>query len=140
LKDLPATWKKGMRPLNTLLGFDEMVSRHKAGEDPFDLAIEKWVRIRDFLVRKKDPARYQEAFQCGSTKTLFCLDYKNYCTLCPMEFICFDSQSLYYQIMRCLQVYSIAGTFLPLEPLVELINTYIRDLNQYRDDWVKRSH
>lgn len=57
-----------------------------------------------------------------------------------MESVCFDSQSLYYQIMRCLQVYSMAGAFLPLEPLVELIDTYIRELNQYRDDWVKRSH
>lgn len=126
--------------MEKLLDLDEMVDRHKQGEDPFDLAIEKWVRLRDFLTRKADPARYREAFQCGSTKILFCLDYQDHCPLCPLERVCFDSQSLYYQIMRFLQVYTLAGKMLPREPLIELINSYIRDLNGYREDWLKMSH
>ena len=126
--------------MEKLLDLDEMVDRHKQGEDPFDLAIEKWVRIRDFLTRKADSASYREAFQCGSTKILFCLDYQDHCPLCPLERVCFDSQSLYYQIMRFLQVYALAGKMLPREPLIELINSYIRDLNGYREDWLKMSH
>jgi hypothetical protein len=123
-----------------LLGLEEMERRHKEGEDPFALAIEKWVRIRDFLMEKADPLRYREAFQCGSTKIIFCLDYKEHCPLCPMECMCFDSQSLYYQIMRHLQVYSLAGAFLPRGPVIELIESYIRNLNGSREEWLRKSH
>jgi len=123
-----------------LLELEEMVRRHKQGEDPFDLAIEKWVRIRDFLTLKGDPENYRKAFQCGSTKIIFCFDYKDHCPFCPLEKICLDSESLYYQIMRNLQVYSLAGAFLPRQPLIELINSYIRDLNTYREEWRKKSH
>ena len=126
--------------MNELLDLKEMVRRHRQGEDPFDLAIEKWVRIRDFLLKKADPEQYREAFQCGSSKIIFCLDYKDHCPFCPLERICFDSQSLFYQIMRSLQVYSLAGAFLPREPLLNLIDTYIRDLNGYRNEWLRKSH
>jgi len=123
-----------------LLNLEEAIRRHKQGEDPFELAIEKWVRIRDFLKRKADPDRYREAFQCGSTKIIFCLDYKDHCPFCPLEKVCFDGQSLYYQIMRSLQVYSLAGALLPREPVIELLDSYIRDLNGYRQEWVKKSN
>jgi hypothetical protein len=123
-----------------LLGLEEMERRHKEGEDPFALAIEKWVRIRDFLMEKADPVRYREAFHCGSTKIIFCLDYKEHCPLCPLECMCFDSQSLYYQIMRQLQVYSLAGAFLPRGPVIELIETYIHNLNGSREEWLRKSH
>ena len=124
----------------TLLDMEEMVRRHKQGEDPFDLAIEKWVRIRDYLMKQSGPDRYREAFHCGSTKIIFCLDYKDHCPFCPMENVCFDSQSLYYQIMRSLQVYSLAGALLPREPVLQLIESYIGDLRGYRDEWLKKSH
>jgi hypothetical protein len=123
-----------------LLDLEEMVRRHKQGEDPFELAIEKWVRILDYLKKKADPERYREAFHCGSTKIIFCLDYKDHCPFCPMESVCFDSQSLYYQIMRSLRVYSLAGALLPREPVFQLIESYIGDLRGYRDEWLKKSH
>jgi hypothetical protein len=123
-----------------LLDLREMERRHKQGEDPFDLAIEKWVRIREYLLEKADAARFREAFHCGSTKIIFCLDYKDHCPLCPLEPICFDSQSLYYQIMRYLQVYSLAGKLLPSGPLIELIESYIRNLHYYRERWLRKSH
>ena len=126
--------------MNELLDLKEMVLRHKQGEDPFDLAIEKWVRIRDFLIKKANPEQYREAFQCGSTKIIFCLDYKDHCPFCPLERSCFDSQSVYYQIMRSLQVYSLAGAFLPREPILDLIDSYIRDLNDYRKEWLRKSN
>jgi hypothetical protein len=124
----------------TLLDFEEMASRHKNGEDPFELAIEKWVRLRDFLLLKADPSRYREAFRCGSTKIVFCVDYQDHCPLCPLEKVCFDGQSLYYQIMRFLQVYSLAGALLPRGPLIELIDFYIKDLNGYREEWLRKSN
>ena len=123
-----------------LLDLEEMERRHTKGEDPFDLAIEKWVRIREYLLEKTDPARFREAFHCGSTKITFCLDYKDHCPLCPLEGICFDSQSLYYQIMRYLQVYSLAGALLPRAPLLELIESYIRNLRSYSEQWRRKSH
>jgi hypothetical protein len=124
----------------TLLDFEEMASRHKNGEDPFELAIEKWVRLRDFLLLKADPSRYREAFRCGSTKIVFCVDYQDHCPLCPLEKVCFDGQSLYYQIMRFLQVYSLAGALLPRGPLIELIDFYIKDLNGYREEWLRKAN
>jgi hypothetical protein len=127
-------------PMVRLLDLEEMEFRHRRGEDPFDLAIEKWVRMREFLLEKAEPGRYKEAFQCGSGKIIFCIDYKDHCPLCPFEGICFDNQSLYYQIMRHLQVYTLAGALLPRGPLIELIEYYIRDLNIYREKWVRKSH
>ncbi len=126
--------------MDTLLELDEMVRRHKRGEDPFDLAIEKWVRIREYLLKKADQDRYKQAFQCGSTKILFCFDYKDHCPFCPLERVCLDSESLYYQIMRSLQVYSVAGALLPRSPVIELIDFYIRDLNGYRENWRKKAN
>ena len=123
-----------------LLGLEEMQWRHERGEDPFALTIEKWLRIREFLLEKVDPNRYKEAFQCGSTKILFCLDYKNYCLLCPLVGVCHDSQSIYYQVIRHLQAYTLAGTLLPRGPLIELIDFYIRDLRGYRQELLKKSH
>ena len=127
-------------PMTKLLTLEDMEERHKGGEDPFSLAIEKWIRIRDFLHEKSIPSRYREAFHCASTKILFCLDYKGHCLLCPLESICSDNQSLYYQIMRHLQVYSLAGSFLPRTPILEMIDIYIRDLHGCRRDWVRRSN
>jgi len=124
----------------TLLNLEEMERRHQAGEDPFSLAIEKWIRIRDFLREKSNPARYRQAFHCASTKVIFCLDYSGHCQYCPLESACSDSQSLYYQIMRHLQVYSIAGTLLPRGPVIEMIDSYIGDLRGTRRDWMKRSN
>jgi hypothetical protein len=126
--------------MTKLLSLEEMEERHKGGEDPFALAIEKWIRIRDFLREKSIPSRYREAFHCASTKILFCLDYKGHCLLCPLESICSDGQSLYYQIMRHLQVYILAGSLLPRTPILEMIDTYIRDLHGCRRDWVRRSN
>lgn len=126
--------------MTKLLSLEEMEQRHKGGEDPFSLAIEKWVRIRDFLREKSVPSRYREAFQCASTKILFCLDYQGHCLPCPLEPICSDNQSLYYQIMRHLQVYSLAGCLLPRAPILEMIDTYIRDLDGCRRNWVRKSN
>jgi hypothetical protein len=126
--------------MTKLLSLEEMEERHKGGEDPFALAIEKWIRIRDFLREKSIPSRYREAFHCASTKILFCLDYKGHCLLCPLESSCSDGQSLYYQIMRHLQVYILAGSLLPRTPILEMIDTYIRDLHGCRRDWVRRSN
>jgi hypothetical protein len=123
-----------------LLNLEEMERRHKQGEDPFDLAIEKWVRIRDFLRERKDPGRYQKAFQCGVTKVLFCLDYGDRCFYCPLEETCLDNESLYYQVMQQLQLYSLAGSLLSGEPLIHLIESYIRDLENRRKEWLKKSH
>ncbi len=123
----------------SLLGLQEMEQRHTKGEDPFDLAIEKWMRIKDFLLEKADPERYKEAYQCGVSKVIFCLDFKTYCHLCPLSSVCLNNESLYYQIMRHLHVYSLLGTLLPRGPLIELIDKYIMDMHVYRDDWLKRS-
>ncbi len=126
--------------MTKLLTLEEMEERHKGGEDPFALTIEKWIRIRDFLHEKSIPSRYREAFQCASTKILFCMDYRGHCLLCPLESICSDDQSLYYQIMRHLQVYSLAGSLLPRTPILEMIDTYIRDLHGCQRDWVRKSN
>jgi hypothetical protein len=42
--------------------------------------------------------------------------------------------------MRHLQVYILAGSLLPRTPILEMIDTYIRDLHGCRRDWVRRSN
>lgn len=124
----------------TLLSLEEMERRQQEGEDPFALAIEKWMRIRDFLREKSNPSRYRQVFHCASTKILFCSDYKGHCLLCPFESTCLDDQSIYYQIMRHLQVYSIAGSLLPRAPVLEMIESYIHDLKDFRREWLRKSN
>ena len=126
--------------MGKLLDLEEMQRRHKEGEDPFELAIEKWVRIRDYLAEEADPKRYLEAFQSGLSKILFCLDYRDLCVLCPLEKICLDGQSRYYQTLQQLQAYAVADPPLPREPLLELIDSYILDLEQYRASWLRKSN
>jgi len=126
--------------MDRLLDLEEMNRRHKEGEDPFDLAIEKWVRIREYLLENGGASHYQEAFQNGLSKILFCLDYQERCLLCPLERICLDGQSRYYQIMQQLQTYAQAESPLSREPLLKLIDSYIGELRQYREGWLRKSH
>jgi hypothetical protein len=42
--------------------------------------------------------------------------------------------------MRHLQVYSLAGSLLPRSPILEMIDTYIRELRGHRRDWVSKSN
>lgn len=123
-----------------LLDLEEMRRRHKEGEDPFDLIIEKWLRIREYLAERGDAHRYQEAFQSAMGKILFCLDYKDLCLFCPLERICLDDQSLYHRVLQHLQAYACADPPLPPAPLMDLIDSYILDLKRYREVWVRRSH
>jgi hypothetical protein len=37
-------------------------------------------------------------------------------------------------------VYSLAGALLPRGPLIELIDFYIKDLNGYREEWLRKSN
>ncbi len=60
--------------MGKLLDWEEMQRRHKEGEDPFEPAIAKWARIREYLVEEVDSKRYLEAFQNGLSKILFGLD------------------------------------------------------------------
>jgi hypothetical protein len=42
--------------------------------------------------------------------------------------------------MRQLQVYALVGAILPPQPVIELIDSYIRNLNEYRKEWLRKSH
>jgi hypothetical protein len=126
--------------MGKLLDLEEMRRRHKDGEDPFDLIIEKWRRIREYLAERGDTQRYLEAFKSATDKILFCLDYKDRCLFCPLERICLDDQSLYHWVLQHLEAYASADPPLPAEPLMELIDSYIEDLERYREVWVRRSH
>ncbi len=60
--------------------------------------------------------------------------------LCPLEKICLDGRRRYYQILQHLQVYAVADPPLPREPLMELIDSYIPDLEQSRASRLRKSH
>jgi len=42
--------------------------------------------------------------------------------------------------MRHLQVYTLAGALLPRGPLIEIIEAYIRDLENNRKEWLKKNN
>lgn len=60
--------------------------------------------------------------------------------LCPLEKICLDGQSRDYQILQHLPAYAVADPPLPREPLMELVDSYIPDLEQSRASWLRKSH
>jgi hypothetical protein len=123
-----------MGKISQLITIQEMRERIQKREDPFDLTIEKWIRIRKFLETAMTLSDFQELFQGAAVAVPFCFEYQvKGCFGCPLEKVCARGRSeRFLRVMRLIQAYTIAGDMLPKERLVSEIDDFIVELQMIR--------
>jgi len=123
-----------MGKVSQLITIQEMRDRFQKRDDPFDLTIEKWVRIRKFLETAMNLSDFQELLQGATVAVPFCFEYQaNGCFGCPLEKICARGRGeRFLKVMRLIQAYTIAGDMLPKERLISEIDDFIIELQMIR--------
>ena len=125
--------------MGKLVTFPEIVTRYEAGENAFDLAVEKWVRIRESLEKTFTLSHFKEILDAASIKVPLCLQYKDNCPLCPLWTVSGKGQEgSFGKFVRVIQAYCIAGDLLPKSPLLRLADQIISELQTHKKESVKR--
>jgi hypothetical protein len=111
-----------------------MQERIQKRHDPFDLTIEKWVRIRKFLETALTLSDFQELLQGATVAVPFCFEYQTKgCFGCPSEKICARGRGeRFLRVIRLIQAYTIAGDRLPKERLISEIDDFLIELEMIR--------
>jgi hypothetical protein len=124
-----------------LMTFEETVKRYEAGENAFDLAIEKWERIREAIKSAHSVQQFIVIAQGASIKVALCVEYNDTCHLCPLEAICTREQGgPFSTVIRALQAYCVAGDLLPPSTLLNLVDQLIGDLKAKKEEFMKMRH
>jgi len=116
-----------------LMTISEMRDRHKKKEDPFDLTIEKWIRIRRFLDTASTVSDFNELFNAANVAIPFCFEYQpRGCAGCPLENMCGRGRGRrLLKVMRLLQIHVLAilaGNMLLKEPLISEVDDILMEL------------
>lgn len=119
--------------MSQLMTIFEMQMRYQKKEDSFDLTIEKWNRIREFIDTASTLEDYKELFQATNIAVPFCFEYqRNNCLDCPLEDICGPGKGeKLFKVMRLIQTYHLAilaGNTLPKETLISEVDGLIQEL------------
>lgn len=124
-----------------LMTFEETVKRYEAGENAFDLAIEKWERIKEAIKSAHTIQHFIVIAQGATIKVALCVEYNDTCHLCPLETICNrETEGPFTTVMRVLQAYCMAGDVLPPSPLINLVDQLIADLEVKKEAYKKLRH
>lgn len=120
--------------MTQLFTIKEMRERFQKRDDPFDLTIEKWVRIRKFIETALALSDFQELLRGAVVAVPFCFEYQmKGCLGCPLEKVCGGGRGEKFQrIMRLIQAYTLAGDMLPKERLISEINDFLMELEMIR--------
>lgn len=120
--------------MNQLMTASEMQERYRGKEDPFDLTLEKWTRIRRALTRSVTLRDFKEVFNAAAIPVPFCYEYQaRGCLGCPLETICARGRGeKFIRVMRIIQAYVLAGDMLPQEPLTSEVDTFVLELEMVR--------
>ncbi len=116
-----------------LMTISEMRDRYKKKEDPFDLTVEKWIRIRRFLDTASTVNDFNNLFQAANVAIPFCFEYQSRgCTGCPLEKMCGrGGGGRLLKVMRLLQIHVLAilaGNMLLKEPLFSEVDGILMEL------------
>jgi len=117
----------------TLMFVPEMKERSERGEDPFDLTIEKWTRIREFSEGVKSEEDFEMMGEAAGLIVPFCIIHKRICKECPLVEICENGEGEKFErVMRIITAYSVAGNLLPREILFSELDSFIVELELVR--------
>jgi hypothetical protein len=125
--------KEGPR-VSQLMTIVEMQERYRRKEDSFDLTLEKWTRIRQFLDTCSTLSCFKEVFQAAAIPVPFCYEYQvKDCLGCPLERVCARGRGeKFIRVMRITQAYVLAGDMLPREPLTSEIDSFLLELEMIK--------
>ena len=124
-----------------LMTFEETIKRYEAGENAFDLAIEKWVRIKEAIKSAHTIQHFILIAQGATIKVALCVEYNDTCHLCPLEAVCNrETEGYFSTVMRAMQAYCMAGDILPPAPLINLVDQLITDLESKKETHMKLKH
>ena len=123
-----------MGRISQLITIEEMRGRLKKRDDPFDLTIEKWIRIHKFLETALTLSDFQELLQGAMIAVPFCFEYQTKgCFGCPLEKICARGRGeRFLRVMKLIQAYTLAGDMLPKERLISEIDDFLMELEMIR--------
>jgi hypothetical protein len=124
--------------MGQLMTFSEMQERYQKKEDPFDLTIEKWGRLRQFLETASTLSDFEELSQAANIAVPFCYEYQiKDCLGCPLEKICGRGEGeKLIEIMRLIQIHVLAilaGNMLPKEPLTSEVDNLLTELEMLKE-------
>jgi hypothetical protein len=125
--------KEGPR-VSQLMTTLEMQERYRRKEDSFDLTLEKWTRIRQFLDTCSTLSCFKQVFQAAAIPVPFCYEYQvKDCLGCPLERVCARGRGeKFIRVMRITQAYVLAGDMLPREPLSSEIDRFVMHIEFLR--------
>ena len=120
--------------MSELMTVFEMQNRYQEEEDPFDLTVEKWIRIRQFLNTASSLSDFQELSQAANIPIPFCFEYQiKDCLGCALENTCGRGKGeKFFKVMRIIQAYFLAGDLLPKETLISEIEDFLMELEMLR--------
>ena len=125
--------------MGNLVTFQEILARYEAGENAFDLTLEKWVRIRKSVENAFTLEHFREILDGAVIKVPLCFEYKDNCGICPLQCICRRGQDgSFGKFVRALQTYCVAGELLPKSPLLGLADQIISELESCKRESLKR--
>jgi len=113
-----------------LISFEEMRDRTLKGEDPFDLTIEKWMRIKRYVEEVTELSDFQCLPHAASLVVPFCFRYQVLlCKGCPLFSLCGAGRGeRFLRVIRLIHAYGIAGDMLPKEILLAEIDEIIFEI------------
>lgn len=120
-----------MSQLMTIL---EMQEKYQKKENSFDLTLEKWIRIRQFLDTASTLGDFKELSQAANIPVPFCYEYQiKDCLGCPLEKRCGRGKGeKFFKVMRIIQAYVLAADMLPKEPLTSEIDDFLMELEMVK--------
>jgi hypothetical protein len=125
----------------SLMTLEEMKRRYESGEDSLELAIEKWLRIKQFSDKAFLISHFQDILRAAVVPIILCTEYVHQCSLCPIYDVCKQGRSAeWITVMRIIQAYAIAGDLLPKEPFVGHVELFQDKLNACRENAVEKAH
>ncbi len=119
--------------MSELMSFSEIQRRYENEEDPFDLTMEKWIRIRQFADTAQTLRDFQQLLDASNVAVPFCIEYQRKdCVGCPLERLCGPGRGeKLFRVMKLIQTHYLAilaGNTVPKEPLVAEIEELMEQL------------
>lgn len=122
-----------MKKLAQLMTLEEMQERFQKKDDPFDLTIEKWGRIRKFLDTTLTLDDFRKLFEASTVAVPFCFEFDvKHCVGCPLGEICGhgEEENKSQRLNRLIRAYALAGDMLPKQSLATQVDNFLEMIKQ----------
>ncbi len=116
--------------MGRLMSFKELIARVNKGDDPFELNIEKWERIKNVLKSEPDEQEVLAVFQSAQTKVAFCFEFEEECDECPLYDVCQDEESPYRSVVEKLYLHLVTAVPLNTTEVISNIDMLLDEIRR----------